>query len=216
MVMRNRLTKSDGFNEYVSPRHRPRKFLFTVGDYDVAVKRKSSSLRNNHYIHAQIWHQRIKVGYIDLTTAFVDVKTILSVHTMINQRYQGLGIAYRVYEGLIKKANLAILTANQSAGAMKLWRKFASNIELKLYYVRDYASTRLFESPIHNIVLNTKEQLEIVDYTDQRADPYKRTGSLLLLRRNSPLDGTIVDYINHHKKLACVGDRFKPFDEFTV
>lgn len=216
MVMRNRLTKSDGFDEYVSPRHRPRNFLFTVDDFDVAVKRKSSKRHNNHYIHAQIWHRKIKVGYIDLTNTFADVKTILAVHTMINQAYQGLGIAYRVYEGLINEANLAILTANQSAGAVKLWRKFADNPDLCLYHVNDYASANLFESPIHNIVLNDKKQLEIVDYANQRSDPYKRTGSLLLLRRKSPLDDAIQDYIDQRKKLACAADRFKPFDEFVI
>lgn len=214
MVMRNRLTKGDGFSEYVSPRHRPRKFLFTVDDFDVAVKRKSS--KNNHYIHTQIWHQKIKVGYIDLANIFADVKTILSVHTMINQAYQGLGIAHRVYEGLINHANLAIITANQSAGAVKLWRKFARNPNLSLYHVNDYASIRLFESPIHNVELNDKQQLEIVDYADQRSDPYQRTGSLLLLRKESPLDGTIQDYIHQRKQLACTADRFKLFDEFTV
>jgi hypothetical protein len=217
MVMRNTLTKRDDGNEHVSSRCRPRKFLFSVGEYDVAVQKKRSCHRNSHFIYVQIWHDKTKVGYVDLTTTYSDVKTVMSVYTMIHQAYQGLGIAYRVYEGLVNEANVSITSNNQSRGAVKLWQRFGNNGGLRLYHVKDADSGRLFDSPIYEVVLNKdKKELESVDYDARSLSPYRHSGSLMLIRRHSALDTAVQKHIDYHKKICELSHKFKRFDEFRL
>jgi hypothetical protein len=217
MVMRNTISRRDGDDdEPVNLRTRPRKFLFDVGEYEVAVQRQRSN-QKKHYqcIRTQIWHGKTKVGCVELTTTYQDVKTVMAVHTLISRQYQGLGIAYRVYEGLVNEANIAITSHNQSRGAIKLWRRFAVNRGLRLYLVNDAHSGRLFSAAIYDVVLDEgKQELEAIDYHAKRVSPYKHPGSLMLVRRRSALDNAIQKHIAHHRKIFEIADRFKRFDQF--
>lgn len=216
MVMRNGIVKSDGNGEPVSPRRRPRKFLFNIGDYNVAVKKKPSYEKGCNFIYVQIWHEKTRAGYIDLTTTFTDAKTVMSVHTMLNQEYQGLGIAYRVYEGLVNETNISLTSDNQSRGAVKLWKRFAKNRSLRLYHVHSYGR-ELFDSSIYPVALNEgKNELELIDYRDNTRSPYREYGNLMLVRKRSPLDVSVQKHIAYHKKILDVSNRFKNHDQFKL
>lgn len=216
MVTRNSITRSAGNSEYVSPRHRPRKFLFNIGDYEVALRKKPSYAKSD-LMYVQIWHAKTRVGYVDLTTAYSDVRTVMSVHTMIVQDYQGLGIAYRVYEGLVNEANISLTSDNQSKGAVKLWRRFAKTASLRLYHVKSHSSN-LFDSPIYPVMLNKNEtELELHDYrNDTRISPYRQFGSLLLVKRGGDLHKAIEKQIDYHKKIYAISDCFKQVDKFKI
>jgi hypothetical protein len=218
MVTRNSVSRKDGNDINTATTTKPpKRFLFDVGDYDVSVRKKKSYLQNKNYIHTQIWHKQKKVGYIDLTSAYDDVKIILSVHTMIRSSYQGLGIAYRVYEGLINHVNVAILTNNQSRGAEKLWRRFSANGSLCLYYVDDrHYSHKLFDARIYPVTRDAKDRLETVDYQERRFSPYEGRGSLLLVRKKSALDSVIHKHIGWNRQIFKTACFFKQFDEFKI
>lgn len=208
MVMRNGLEKRDG--AVADIKKQPRQFLFDIGDYNVAFRR----YRNKTEFYVDVWHRKKKIGDIDLTKAYKDVKTVLSIDCRIKMDYQGLGIAYRVYEGLANEANVAIQSNNQSKGAIKLWRRFAQNGSLLLYFIDDYNSDNLFTCDIFPVHANESGELVGIDYNRVSFDPYKRSGSLLLIKKKSALTSAIQRYIPLRQTIQIVAKRFKRFDNF--
>src|SRR6185437_2027651 len=133
MVMRNTITKSDG-NGYGSMGDRPKKFLLKVGGCDVSFHRNRRN-GNYSYYHMGVWDGGSKIGTVDLTTKYRDVKSIVAVATHLATRYQGKGIAHSIYERLVCKHNVTLYSDNQSLGAVKLWRRIAMNKSMRLYFI---------------------------------------------------------------------------------
>lgn len=212
MVLRNSITKSAG-NMY-DKISRPKKMVFDVGEYDVSFHTQEKQIidRPWQYYHCAIWHRKKLIGGIDLSTAYSDVQTVVSVNANIVETYQGLGIAYRVYEGLTYIMNISLQSSNQSKGAVKLWRKLAANRSLRVYFIDDVHKDYLFQCDMHDIYLNEKGNLEGRDYTGFVFDPYIRNGSLILVKHKGALDKSIQQYILLRQGQYALASSFKRLD----
>ena len=209
MVSLNTLRRADG-NSQVQTR-RPRKFLFNLGSYDV------SAIAYETGFILSIWDAKQVIGTINLTSYFHDVASIFTIDTKITEDYQGIGIAYRSYEGLLLHANIALATSNQSLGAVKLWRRFATHRSMAIYFVvlnQNSYEVRLFDSLIHPVELRGGQLYAIVNHT--RVDPYQEAGALLLVHRNRPLDRAIQQHIVLQTQRASLHRRFKRQDRHTL
>ncbi len=189
MVTRNTIGKKSGNYGYAKPKY-PKKFLFSVGPYNISFHDQNGVSGRNHYkyCHCAIWHNRKIVGGITLSTTFMDVRSIVSVDTKIREDYQGCNIAYHTYEALVADKNMGIHSNNQSHGAVKLWRKFANNNALKLYFVDDLHTSAFLNADAYDVRLNSKGVLEGINYSGRIFNPYTHPGSLLLVKRDGPLD----------------------------
>lgn len=194
MVLRNSIGKHGGSLHYDNPPRKPRKFLFEIGDYEVSFHKQRGC--SPKYFHCAIWHHKEVVGNVDLSTTFEDVKSILSVSTTIVEPYQGLGIAYRVYEGLVCNHNMCIHTSNQSKGAIKLWHKLIKNPDLGMYFVNDMMNECFFDCDVFEVRLNDKSALEGVDYDGKPFSPYRKGGGLILVKKKSAADETIQRFVS--------------------
>jgi hypothetical protein len=195
---------------------RPRKFLFNIGDYDVSFHKQRYATKKHRYFHCAVWYRKQVIGSVDLSTIYYDATSVVSVDTQIANMYQGLGIAYRVYEGLVCEHNVTLHTNNQSPLAIKLWRKFAANNLLRMYFI--YNDTEgLFTSDIFDVSLNKDGVLEVTDYDGKKFDPYNgrgRTGSLLLLKKKSSLDTAIQKYVPLRRAQQRIIAGFTRYDEW--
>jgi hypothetical protein len=209
MVTRNCLSKKDGNYDTHVFRY-PRKFIFNIGDYNVSMNKTKTTYVNRKYFHISVWHDKSKVGYIDLMPSYSDTESIFLVDSKVKEDYQGFGIAYRVYEGLVYEYNIAIQSNNQSLGAIKLWRKFAKNNFLTLYFIDD-SSCKLFNCNIFNVEL-LKGKLIGYYYNSESFDPYSKSGSLLLVSKKSDLNCTLQKYIDYRCNIDSLISHFKKKD----
>lgn len=208
MVARNCLQKSDDGEggRVTAP---PRRFAFNIGDYRVAIHRQFGK----QFFHVSIWHERQKIGSIDFYGYYRDVKTVYTVDTKIRQEYQGYGIAHRTYQGLVGLHNLAILSGCQSPGAVKLWRRMATDRSLAMYFVEDCTSDCLFSCDVYPVNMNATGRLRGTDYANKEFDPYKLHGSLLLVRRQHALDKTIDRHMTLRRETMHLRNRYHRYDQ---
>ena len=206
MVNLNGLKKRDG-NHHMQGQ-RPRKFLFSLGVYDVSATTEGAGFT------LLIWDAKQVIGTINLGSHFRDVASIFAIDTKIDEEYQGIGIAYRAYEGLLLRTNIALATANQSLGAVKLWRRFATHRSMAIYFVvgdPNSLESRLFDSMVYPVELHDGQLYAIIDET--LVDPYATAGSLLLVRRNRPLDEAIHHHMAIQTQRANLRQRFQRYDQ---
>lgn len=202
MVFRNSIAPGDG--NYQTTMRRPRKFLFDIGAYDVSVHRGPC-----HSLRVVMWDGPRKIGTLGLDPFYSDVRSIYSVDAKIIQEYQGLGIGYRTYEGLVYEANTSLVTCSQSPGAVKLWRKLAANRYLRVYFVASGAMN-LFDSDIYDTVLSDGKIRGVAG--NKLFSPYARRGTLLLVKRNGPLDRAIQAHREVRVASAKLKRQFKQHD----
>lgn len=204
MVVPNVCEKHDG--NYQIQTQRPRKFLFNLGSYDVAAH------HNGPYFVISIWDGRTKIGTIELAQYYANIATVYSVNTRIAEGYQGAGIAYRTYEGLVLQTNISIISGCQSVGAIKLWRRFMSNRRLRIYFVAGHDT--LFEADTYDVEL-VDGQLHGVSH-GKHFDPYVTEGSLLLIRRDSPLEKALIQYRLLNEQRRLVQTTFRRYDQHKL
>ncbi len=207
MVMRNSITKRDG--NVSSFTKKPRKFLFKLGEYDVSFHRQRNTSRYKYY-HMAVWHRTSKIGSIDLSTKYTDIKSIVSVSTHLSQGHQGKGIAHSIYENLAVKHNITIYSDNQSLGAVKLWRKIAMNKALRIYFID--TGYEFFKTNVFEITINADGKLQGIDYKGNSFDPYRKQGGLILVRKKSPIDNMIQNYIPMRRVQQQLANRFARYD----
>lgn len=212
MVEFNRLSKSDGNTFERGKIRKPKSLLFEVGEFDVSVHKKPR-VKVHNYAHVGIWHNNDKIGGLDLYKIYVDVNVVFSVDARIDEEYQGMGIGYRVYEGLVTENNLSLQSSHQSIGAIKMWQKFAHNRSLALYFVDDTMSENLFECDIYKVTAGESGFLQGTDFKNNQFDPYKKRGSLLLVKRKSPLHEALKKHYNVRKAACDIKGNFKTFDK---
>lgn len=210
MVDFNRLAKSDG-NTYEQTIRKPKKLLFGVGDFDVSIHKKPRAKVHN-YAHVGIWDKNQKIGGLDLYRIYEDVNVIFSVDARINEEYQGRGLGYRVYEGLVTENNLSLQTSHQSVGAIKMWQRFATNRTLALYFVDDSMDECLFDCDIFKIAHDSNGFLQGTDYHGVVFNPYKKRGSLLLVKKKTPLHTALQKHHNIRKTAHNLLGNFKKHD----
>ena len=211
MVDFNRLAKSDGNTFERNKIKKPKKLLFEVGDFDVSIHKKPR-VKVHNYAHVGIWHKNNKIGGLDLYKIYIDVNVVFSVDARIEEQYQGLGIGYRVYEGLVTENNLSLQTSHQSVGAIKLWQRFANNRSLALYFIDDTMSENLFDCDVYKIHGDNNGFLEGTDYIGKNFNPYKKRGSLLLVKKKNPLHTALQKHMMARKTAFGVLSAFKKFD----
>lgn len=205
MVFPNELCKADGNWQPLKPR-RPRKFLFDVDGLPVSVHRDGPG-----YFCAAIWDGKIRVGSVGLWPFYTDVTTIYGVDTHITEGYQGRGLALRAYVGLAEQANIALASCSQSPGARKLWCRLAESSALRFYFVAgDSDEPKLFESDIYDVELRNGALRGING--KRTFDPYKRVGSLLLVRQGVALDRAIRKHMALREQYAGLKRQFKRYD----
>lgn len=213
MVDFNRLTKSSG-NGFQLTAKKPRKISFRIDEYETTIHKQR--IKNPKYIHLGIWKKSNKIGAIELYKIYGDVDMIFSADTKIEETYQGKNIAYKIYETLIIEKNIAIQSGNQSEGAVKLWKKLKQHDDLNLYFVDDSVDIDLFKCDIFQTITNSKGNLEGIDYKNNHFNPYKKRGSLLLTKKNSSLDITLMKQIDIRSQITRNLEQFKTQDRISL
>ena len=204
MVARNSVRKDDPV--CVTPFPRPRRYSFNIGDYRVAVRRRRQATAN-----VGIWYHNDEVGYINLHQHYLDIRSVYSVDTHLKPEYQGLRIAYRTYEALVRLGNITIHTNCQSQGAIKLWRRFQANRHLAMYFVADHGNMKLLGCEIFPVTLGA-DKLVGENYDRATFDPYTTSGSLLLVHRNHAIDKLIQRHMELRRRTASLLRRYSRYD----
>jgi hypothetical protein len=211
MVEFNRLSKSDGNTFERSKIKKPKNILFEVGNFDVSVHKKPR-VKVHSYAHVGIWNDKDKIGGLDLYKIYTDVNVVFSVDARIDEKFQGRGIGYRVYEGLVCENNLSLQSSHQSVGAIKMWQRFATNRGLQLYFIDDTMSENLFECDVFRVKADKNGFLEGTDYKNMKFNPYKKRGSLLLVKKKNPLHSALQKHMIARKSAFDILGDFKKYD----
>lgn len=213
MVDFNRLTKSSG-NGFQLTAKKPRKIAFKIDEYETTIHKQR--IKNPKYIHLGIWKKSTKIGAIELYKIYGDVDMVFSADTKIEENHQGKNIAYKIYETLVIEKNLAIQSGNQSKGAVKLWKKLKQHENINVYFINDSVDIDLFKCDIFQTKTDKLGNLEGIDYANKDFNPYKKTGSLLLTKKNSSLDITLMKQLIIRKQIAQNLEQFKKHDRISL
>lgn len=92
-----------------------------------------------HKVIATLWLQKTKnIGYVKVKDIWEDVSALQVEGVVVDGARQGFGLAMHMYESIVTKAGIALLSdREQYAGGKNLWQKIARTSEVVDVFILD-------------------------------------------------------------------------------
>lgn len=176
---RNDITPDDMWVERGENRSNYKDTGIVIDDLDVLYKKQ----KFGNGLFMGVWDGTNLIGEMEIDpVTYQGVKAYSVHHAVIDKEYQGQGIGWALYQGLISILGINLLSnGSHSVGARKMWLKLAQDPKIRAYGF-DQKTDQLF------IVKPNKQKSELVS-AKKGTKLYDNYGSgLILVKRNGPSD----------------------------